>query len=201
MASLVPMAARTVGRLSTRPAPKLAIKPSLLLRRAYSAEAPPPPLLTKLKGDLKTAMKAKDTARLGVIRSVISSTLNASKTASPIKTDAQLVALLRKQARSAQEAAEEFRAAGREDLVEKEEAQVRILEEYAAGSGIESIGEAELQPIVEAVLAEMAAEGVTAKSQMGEAMKRLLAPGGPLDGKDVQKTEVIKVVKELSAKA
>ena len=145
---------------------------------------------------MKVAMKAKDTARLSVLRSVIASTLNASKTASPIKTDAQLVALLRKQARSSRDVITEFRQAGREDLVEKEEAQVRVLEGYVEDSGIETVAEAELRNIVQAVKAELAAEGIADKAAVGEAMKRLLSPGGPLDGKYVEKADISRILKE-----
>ncbi|KAK3940648.1 Yqey-like protein-domain-containing protein [Diplogelasinospora grovesii] len=167
--------------------------------RCYSSEATStPPLLAKLKGDLKTAMRAKDATRLAVLRSVLAATLNASKTASPIRTDAQLVALLRRTARTSQEAASEFRAAAREDLAEKEEAQLRVLEEYAAGSGVQGVSEAELRDMVMAVREQLAAEGVESKAFMGEAMKKLLAPGGPLDGKDFEKTEVVKIVKEMA---
>lgn len=169
--------------------------------RPYSSEPAPPPLLVKLKGDLKTAMRAKDAARLSVLRSVLASTLNASKTESPIRTDVQLVALLRRTARSSQDAAAEFRAAGREDLAGKEEAQVAVLEGYVADSGVDAVSEEKLRGIVQAIMAEAAAEGVSAKSAMGEVMKRLLAPGGPLDGKDVEKADVARVVKEMSAAA
>ena len=169
--------------------------------RAYSSEAPSSaPLYAKLKGDLKTAMRAKDAPRLAVLRSVLAAVLNASKTSQPIETDAQLVALLRKTARTAQEAADEFRAANRSDLVEKEEVQLRVLEEYIAGSGVESINEAELKDMVLAVRSELAAEGVDAK--MGDVLKKLLGPGGRLDGKDVEKATVAKIVKEvMSTKA
>ncbi|CCC08196.1 hypothetical protein SMACR_01744 [Sordaria macrospora] len=165
--------------------------------RAYSSEAAPAPapLYAKLKGDLKTAMRAKDAPRLAVLRAVLAAVLNASKTSQPIETDAQLVALLRKTSRATQEAADQFRAAGRGDLVEKEESQIRVLEEYIAGSGVQSVDEAELKDMVLAVQSELAAEGVDAK--MGEVMKKLLGPGGRLDGKDVEKTTVAKIVKEV----
>ncbi len=168
--------------------------------RQYSsaAEDPAPPLLAKLKGDLKSAMKNKDKARLAVLRSVLAATLNASKTAQPINTDAKLVALLRKTARSSQEAVDEFRGAGRGDLAEKEEEQIQILEGYAQDSGIVSLSTEELQATVEAVLAELAAEN-GAKAKAGDAMKRLLAPGGPLDGKDFNKGDVAKMVKALTS--
>ncbi|EGO59941.1 hypothetical protein NEUTE1DRAFT_61792 [Neurospora tetrasperma FGSC 2508] len=165
--------------------------------RAYSSDAAPAPapLYAKLKGDLKVAMRAKDAPRLVVLRAVLAAVLNASKTSQPIETDAQLVALLRKTARTSQEAADQFRAAGRGDLVEKEEAQIRVLEEYVAGSGVQAVDEAELKDMVQAVQSELAAEGVDAK--MGEVMKKLLGPGGRLDGKDVEKTLVARIVKEV----
>ncbi|OAA59561.1 hypothetical protein SPI_05759 [Niveomyces insectorum RCEF 264] len=116
----------------------------VLVTAAPDSAKPPttattPPLLAKLKGDLKAAMKAKDAPRLTVLRTILAATLNASKTAQPIRTDAQLVALLRKTARASQEAAAEFRGADRADLAEKEEAQIRVLEEYAQASGLASV--------------------------------------------------------------
>jgi len=146
-------------------------------------------------------MKAKDAPRLTVLRSVLAATLNASKTASPIKTDAQLVALLRKTARASQDAMEEFRGAGREDLAEKEQAQIRVLDEYMSLSGIESVSEEDLKNWARATISELVAEGVDQKARMGEAMKRMFAAGGPLDGKDVNKAEAVKIIKEASTNA
>ena len=195
-------AARTLSRYSRPRAALSLLKSSCSALRSYSTEPPPPPpLLAKLKGDLKAAMKAKDAARLTVLRSVLAATLNASKTNSPIKTDAQLVALLRKTARSSQDARDEANAAGREDLVEKEQAQIQVLEEYVAGSGVESLNEDDLSEIVRSIMSEIAAESIDSKAKIPEAMKRLFAPGGPLDSKDVQKSDVVKAVKELSTNA
>jgi uncharacterized protein len=164
--------------------------------RTYSSDAAPP-LLSKLKSDLKTAMKAKDAPRLAVLRAILAATLNASKTAVPITTDAQLVALLHKTARSSQDAIEEFRNAGRQDLVEKEEAQMHVLEEYAAGSGVQSLDDAGLRAVVQPVIAATLAEGIDAKSAMGKVMKGLVAPGGPLDGKHYEKAKLSEIVKEI----
>ncbi len=173
---LSPFLLRSFGR------PSLRSTAPLRVARAYSTEAPPPPLLAKLKDDLKTAMRAKDTNRLAVLRGVLATTLNASKTDKPIKTDAQLVSLLQKSALKSQEAADEARAAGREDLAEKEEAQKRILNEYAAGSGVKELGEAEIRQLVESTKAALLAEGVDQKALAGQVTKKLLGQGGPLDG-------------------
>lgn len=174
----------------------------LTVQRHYSSGddmPPPPPLLQKLKGDLKTAMRAKDAPRLAVLRSVLAATLNASKTATPIATDAQLIALLRKTQRGNEEASAEARQAGRADLVDKEQAQIKVLEEYMASSGVEVVSEEELRTVVKGVVEAMTAAGGVegGKAKMGEVMKTLLAPGGPLEGKSVEKAQVARAVKEV----
>lgn len=139
-------------------------------------------------------MLAKDTNRLSVLRSLMSQTLNASKTAAPIRTDLQMLALLRKTAGASRVASAEFKSAGREDLVEKEEAQVRILEEYAGA--VETVDEESIVRAVTNVVAKLEAEG--AKVQMGEVLKRAFAPD-VLGEKPVERGEVARVVKQILA--
>ena len=166
-----------------------------IARRTYSAESEPAPapLLVKMKVDLKAAMRAKDATRLAVLRSIMSATLNASKTDKPIRTDAQLVALLRKTARASQDAVAGFKAAGRDDLVEKEDAQIKVLEEYAAESGVKTVGEKELGDAVakakEMVLAEKLPLNI------GTIRNMLTKVGGPLEGKDFDGAELMNVIK------
>ncbi|KAL7627644.1 hypothetical protein AAE478_001837 [Parahypoxylon ruwenzoriense] len=168
--------------------------------RFYSSDdAPPPPLLQKLKTDLKTAMRAKDASRLTAIRSVLSAVLNASKTPSPITTDAQLVSLLKRTQRSSNDAIAEFAAAGRQDLVEKEQEQVRVWEEYVAASGVQVLNdENEIRAIVQNFVATL--EKLTkGRAKMGETMKLIMSPDGPFEGKNVEKALLAKIVKEVIA--
>lgn len=137
-------------------------------------------------------MREKDTTRLTVLRSLLSQTLNASKTSSPINTDMQLLALLRKNAKSTKAAAEEFQAAGRMDLVEKEEGQLAIMEEYAGA--VEVVGEDEIRSFVLSAVEGLRGEG--APVAMGEIMKRVFAADA-LGEKNVDKGEVAKAIKEL----
>ncbi|KAL2159868.1 hypothetical protein VTH06DRAFT_2001 [Thermothelomyces fergusii] len=167
-----------------------------ITRATYSTDVPPPPLLSKLKDDLKTAMRAKDANRLSVLRSILATALNASKTDNPIRTDAQLVRLLQKSALQSQEAAAEARRVGREDLAEKEEAQQRILEEYAASSGMRHLGEAEIRNLIESTKASLLADGVQEKALVGQVIKRLFSSGGPLDGVANDRKEIAKMVTE-----
>jgi len=139
-------------------------------------------------------MQNKDANRLSVLRAILAQTLNASKTSSPINTDIQLLALLRKSANAGRAASEEFRGAGRQDLADKEDLQVSIMEEYAGG--VETLGEEEIRSAVQGVVDKLKGEG--GKVQMGKVLKRVFAPD-VLGGKPVEKGEVAVMVKQLLA--
>jgi uncharacterized protein YqeY len=137
-------------------------------------------------------MQAKDTDRLSVLRSLLTQTLNASKTSAPITTDLQMLALLRKSANTSRIASAEFKGAGRQDLADKEESQLRIMEEYA--DGVETVGDENIMAAVKGVVDKMKNEG--ALMQMGEVMKRVLAPE-ILGKKPVARGDVAKIVKQV----
>jgi uncharacterized protein len=137
-------------------------------------------------------MQAKDTNRLSVLRSLLTQTLNASKTSTPINTDLQMLALLRKSANASRIASAEFRGAGRQDLAEKEESQLRIMEEYA--DGVETVEDEDIVAAVKGVVDKMTNEGATMR--MGEVMKRVLAPE-VLGEKPVARGDVAKMVKQV----
>ncbi|TDZ26860.1 Altered inheritance of mitochondria protein 41 [Colletotrichum orbiculare MAFF 240422] len=194
------MASRHATRLlaAFKPTSPARIASPLRSVRFYSSDAAPasPPLLASLKTDLKAAMRAKDAARLSVLRSVLSATNNAAKTSSPITTDAQLVALLRKTQRATQEAAAQFRAAGRDDLADKEELQARVMADYIANSGVLTLTEAEVGALIHKAVEEATAAG---KAAVGEVMKIVNAA---TQGKDseVDKKRISELVKEALKK-
>ena len=141
-------------------------------------------------------MKEKDTNRLNVLRGLLAEVTNAAKTNNPVKTDMQLLSMLKKRTATAKQASDEFKSAGREDLVEKEEDQVKVLEEYAGDVktlSTDDIRDAVMKTVDEAK-AQQSAPG---KINMGDILKRLLAPGGILDGKPVDRAEVARIVKEV----
>ncbi|GIK03894.1 hypothetical protein Aspvir_007969 [Aspergillus viridinutans] len=154
-----------------------------------------PPLMAKIRSDLKVAMRAKDTARLNVLRALISETNNSAKTSSPIQTDLQLLSLIRKRAAAAKEAAKQFADADRPDLKEKEDAQVTILEEYAGQ--VETMSPEDVKAIVSQELSKLKEAGK--KVDVGALLKSLFAPGGALDGKPAERAEVAKIAKEAVA--
>lgn len=145
--------------------------------------------------DMKTAMQQKDSNRLAVLRALLSQTLNASKTSSPINTDMQMLSLLRKSANAAKAAAEEFKGAGRQDLADKEDLQRAVLEEYVGS--VEVMGEGEIRGVVEGVVRVLKDEAGGKELKIGEVMKRVLEGEGSLEGKAVEKGEVARIVREV----
>ncbi|KAI4126783.1 MAG: hypothetical protein LQ347_004833 [Umbilicaria vellea] len=150
-------------------------------------------LLLKLRSDLKVAMKVKDINRLDVLRALLAEITNASKTSSPIKTDLQLLSLLRKRAAASRTAAREFSAANRTDLKDKEDAQVAVLEGYAGE--VDTIGEEETTRVVGEVIGKMRND--EKKVDLGSVLEALVGPGGEFDGKPVEKAEVAKIVRGM----
>ena len=185
--SISPMLIRRVQPWTTR---------TCLQCRRYASptDLPASPLLLKLRTDLKTAMREKDTQRLNVLRSLLAEVTNAAKTQNPIKTDMQLLSLLRKRAAASQTAQTEFQNAGRQDLVDQEKKQVDIMEEYAGT--VETMTEEDIRAAVQKVFDEVKAVA-SGKVNMGDVLKKLLGPGGSLEGKPADKSEVAKIVKQV----
>lgn len=138
---------------------------------------------------MKTAMQNKDTARLSVLRSLLSQTLNASKTSSPINTDMQMLALVRKTANASRAASEDFTKAGRKDLADKEESQLKIMEEYAGS--VQVMGEEEVQAVIKSTLDALKMEG--AKLDTKTVLARIFSPE-VLGNAPVEKAKVAKWV-------
>lgn len=163
--------------------------------RHSSTDAAAPPLLAKIKGDLKTAMKAKDTPRLNVLRAMITEYNNASKTNSPIRTDLQLLALLKKKKASSEAAAAEAKAANRQDLEEKQLQEIGVIDEYAAE--VKMMTEDEVQQAVENALETIRKGANETQLKPGNVLKEVFKPGGVLDGKPADKSVVAKIVNQL----
>jgi hypothetical protein len=91
----------------------------------------------------------------------------------------ELAALIQKSIRSRKESVEAFRKGGREELAEKEEAEIKILERYLPAQ----LEGPELERAVDNLLSEL---NLTQKKDMGRAMKEFMARHrGKADGKAV----------------
>src|SRR5438132_10090765 len=110
-------------------------------------------LIARLETELTAAMKERDSARRDALRLILSSLRSAEKELQrPLHDDEELQVLQRERKRRL-EAAEAFRAAGRAEQAEKEEAELRVLEEFMP----EPVGEEELEQIVDSAIAEVGA--------------------------------------------
>ena len=127
--------------------------------------------------DLKAAMKAKDTTSLNVLRSLKSAIKYAAIEASgadaagpePIRRELDetaSLAVVRKQIKQRQDSLVSFRDAGREDLAGKEEAEIKVLENYLPAG----LSTDELAKLVGDVVAET---GAATRKDMGRVMKLL----------------------------
>lgn len=138
-------------------------------------------LLDQLNNDMKDAMRAKDALKLSVLRMVLSGCKYARVEKMRDLEEADVVAVLKKAIKSREDSAQQFQAAGRLDLSEKEAAEAALLKAYLPAQ----LGGAELAAIVDAAIQE---SGATSVKEMGKVMKIVLAAhGARVDGKEVQK--------------
>jgi len=135
-------------------------------------------LLERIQTDMVAAMRAKEEVRLNAIR-MIKAALKKHEVDSmkPLDeaTELQVLGTLMKQRR---EAAEMFRKGGRNELADKEEAELKLIESYMPAAPSE-------QEIDDAIVAAMAETGITSAKQMGVVMKAAQAKlsGKRVDGK------------------
>lgn len=135
-------------------------------------------LLERIQNEMVAAMKAKDEVRLGTAR-MIKTALKKHEIDSmkPLDeaTEMQVMSTLVKQRR---EAADLYRKGGREDLAEKEEAELKLIESYMPAEATEN----EMTAAIEGAIVET---GASEMKQMGAVMKAAQAKlaGKRVDGR------------------
>ena len=152
----------------------------------------PTKALHRLRPDLKAALASKSTTRLAVLRSILAQITNASKTSKPIDSDVALHALLQRLRAASTSATQEFLAAGREDLVAKERAQLEVLDEYYRF--IPAIEEGSLKQIVADAVDKLQATESTL--DRGKVISRVLKNVG---GKPVEMAMLMRSVDDALA--
>lgn len=83
-----------------------------------------------LEADLLEAMKARDEIRVQVLRLVKAAMKNQAIEVRADLTPQQMLAVLQKEAKKRQDSISQYRQAGRDDLADKEQAELKILEDY-----------------------------------------------------------------------
>jgi len=146
------------------------------------------PLKDKLSGDLKDAMRAGDGVRRDVLRGLLTAISNTEIARVNVKaadasredlTDEQTVDVIQKQAKQRRESIEEFKKAGRQDLVDRESAELEILSSYLP----QQLSRDEIVEEVRKVIAETGASGPRDKNKvMPAAIARMK---GKADGRAI----------------
>src|SRR5438477_2587586 len=140
----------------------------------------PMSLQKRIDEDLKDAMRAKDAARLSVLRLLKAALKNATIEkvgADGGLNDADAIAVIRKQVKQRRDSIESFEKGGRAELAEKEKAEIAVLNQYLP----QAMSVAELQKIVADTIREV---GASSRAQMGAVMKALQPKiAGRADGK------------------
>ena len=134
-------------------------------------------LLQKLKSDLEGALRAREGGMVQALRLVLTEIHNREiQTSGAQKTnlrEEEVVNVLRREVKKRKEAILLFKQGGREDLVQREEAEIAFLEVYLP----KALETGEIQEIVEAVIRE-------GKKDFGGVMKEVMTRlGGRADGR------------------
>lgn len=145
-------------------------------------------LKEQLAEDLKAAMRAKDAVQLRTIRALraalMEKEIEQRQGGSATLTEDQELAVLQKQAKQRRDAIEQYEDADRNDLKEKEEAELAVIEDYLP----RQLAENEIREVVRDVISSTGAESKADMGKvMGEAMDRLR---GRADGSMVQRVAV-----------
>jgi len=134
----------------------------------------------RIDQDIKAAMMARETAKLGVLRMLKTSLMNAAIEkggAGSTLDDTEALAIVRKEVKKRQDSVEAFEKGGRPEMAASEKAEIEILNAYLP----QQLSAAELEALVKAAIAEA---GATSKKDMGAVMKLVNAKAnGRADGR------------------
>jgi uncharacterized protein YqeY len=120
-------------------------------------------LKQQITEDMKTAMRAKETARLGAIRLLLAAMKQREVDERIELTDADVVAIIEKMLKQRRDSISQYKAANRQDLVDVEEFEVSILQTYMP----QQLSEAE---IATAIAEAIASTGAAGPQDMGKVM-------------------------------
>lgn len=145
-------------------------------------------LKDKISDDLKQALKEGDDVRKRTLRLLLAAVHNAEIEKGGPLDDSGALAVIAKQAKQRRESAEEFRKGGRQDLVEREEAEEAVLQTYLPAA----MSREEMVAAARKVIAEVGAQGPRDVGKVMPVLVKQLA--GRAEG-----GEISAVVRELLA--
>ncbi len=143
-------------------------------------------LLKKIKDDVKEAMKNKDAFKRDTLRSLTAAIKQQEVDTREETTDAAVESLIQKLIKQRDEAASQYKEAGRDELYEKETGEIEVLKAYLP----KQLDDAELEAVVKEIVSEV---GAQSPKDMGKVMGAAKGKiGTRADGKRV--SECVKSV-------
>jgi uncharacterized protein YqeY len=136
-----------------------------------------------VSNDIASAMKAKDPLRLSALRMLKAAIMNKSVEKGRDLDDGEVLQVVASLVKQRRDSIEQFSKAGRSDLVEKETAEIAVLDQYLPPA----VSPDELDAAVAAAIAET---GAASPKDMGKVMKAVMPrlAGKNVDGRTVNET-------------
>ena len=128
-------------------------------------------LKERIQEDMKAAMRARDAAKLGAIRLLQAAIKQKEVDERIVADDAAVLAILEKLIKQRKDSISQFEQAGRQDLVDKEKAELELLNSYRP----QQMTDAELDAAIAAAIAESGASGPQAMGKVMALLKPRLA--------------------------
>ena len=123
-------------------------------------------LKDRVTEDMKAAMRAKDSERLGTIRMITAAIKQREVDERITLDDTQVLSVIEKMIKTRKESIVQFKSGGRDDLVARETREVELLQGYLPSQ----LSEGEVDALIGAAIAE---SGATSIKEMGKAMALL----------------------------
>ncbi len=124
-------------------------------------------LKARISDDMKNAMRAKDSARLGAIRLLLSAIKQREVDERIEVSDTQVVEAIEKMLKQRRDSISQYEAANRHDLADVEKFEVSVLQEYLP----QALNEDEVNAIIEQAIADTGAAGIKDMSKVMAAVK------------------------------
>jgi uncharacterized protein len=140
----------------------------------------------KIQSQMADAMRSKDQLRLSVLRMMKAAVKNKEIDKMKPLDESEVMAVLNTLVKQRKDSVEQFRNGGREELAQKEEAEIKIIEEYLPAAA----SEADIRKAIDEAVEET---GAASMKDMGKVMKAALTR---LAGKTADGSRVSQMVKE-----
>ena len=127
-------------------------------------------LKARITEDMKTALRARDRARLGAIRLLLAAIKQREVDGRIELDDMQVIEAIEKMLKQRRDSISQYQAANRQDLVDVEEFEVKVLQEYLP----QALTEEEVNALLEKVVADTGAAGIKDMGRVMAAIKPLV---------------------------